>query len=317
MGRHATRQLVALAAAGLSACAVPVAPPVAVPPTPEEMAWFWVEPADLAGRDLFAGPWGPEHAPDPAAAFRFVARKKQGFFFFGSFSPGWTVEDPRGIEWSVKQGPESQAEVTASRLVWALGFHQPPVYFLEKWTLAGGPSPGEQTRGRFRPDLDALEKVGEWGWQSNPFRDTAAHRGLLVLMVMINNSDLKSSQNAIYDLKEARGGVRRWYLVRDVGHSFGETGKYRADRNDIVEFETEAFTKGVKDGKVEFNWSGFHGELLANLTPADVRWTCERLARLSDRQWQDAFRAGGYAPDLAERFIRRMKQKIAEGLALK
>jgi hypothetical protein len=134
---------------------------------------------------------------------------------------------------------------------------------------------------------------------------------------MLNNSDLKSSQNAIYDLKAPRDGVRRWYLVRDVGHSFGETGKYRADRNDIVEFETEAFTEGVEDGKVKFNWSGFHGELLADMTPADVHWTCERLGRLSDRQWQDAFRAGGYSPELAERYIRRMKQKIAEGLALR
>ena len=237
---------------------------------------------------------------------------------FAGFSPGYTVKGPDGIEWSAKQGPEAQAEVTASRLVWALGFHQPPVYYLEKWTLAGGTSAGEQTRARFRPELpEHLDKVGEWGWLSNPFRATAEHRGLIVLMIMLNNSDLKSAQNAIYDLKVAREGARRWYLVRDVGHSFGETGKFRADRNDIVEFETEAFTRGVEDGKVKFNWSGFHKELVSELTPADVHWTCERLSRLSDQQWRDAFRAGGYAPDLAERYIRRFKQKIAEGLALR
>ena len=38
--------------------------------------------------------------------------------------------------------------------------------------------------------------------------------------------------------------------------------------------------------------------------------------RLSDKQLSDAFRAGGYQPDLAARFIARMKQKIGEGLAL-
>ena len=42
-----------------------------------------------------------------------------------------------------------------------------------------------------------------------------------------------------------------------------------------------------------------------------------QLQKLTDEQWQDAFRAGGYAKDTADRFIRRMKQKIAEGLALK
>lgn len=314
MASGTTRSLALAAAAALSACAVPLAPPPAVAPTPDEMAQFWVEPADLAQRDLFAGPWGPAHAPDPDAAFTFVARKKQSFF--GKFSPGYDVRGPDGIEWSAKQGPEAQAEVTASRLVWALGFHQPPVYFLEKWKLAGGPTEGEQTRARFRPEIRGLAKVGEWGWQSNPFRATDAHRGLIVMMVMLNNSDLKSAQNAIYDLERPREGARRWYVVRDLGHSFGETGKFRADRNDIVEFETEAFTTGVEDGKVRFNWSGFHKELLSDLTPADVRWTCERLGRLSDRQWQDAFRAGGYAPELAERYIRRFKQKIAEGLAL-
>jgi hypothetical protein len=37
------------------------------------------------------------------------------------------------------------------------------------------------------------------------------------------------------------------------------------------------------------------------------------IARL---QWQDVFRAGGYAPQVAGRFIRRLKQKIEEGLAI-
>jgi hypothetical protein len=311
-----TRSLALAAAAALAGCAVPLAPPPAVAPTADEMAQFWVEPADLAERDLFAGPWGLELAPDPSASYRFKDKKKQGLL--GSFSPGYDVVGPGDIEWSAKQGPEAQAEVTASRLVWALGFHQPPVYYLEKWTLAGGPAPGEQTRARFRPDIKSkLDKVGEWGWQSNPFRATAAHRGLIVMMIMLNNSDLKSAQNAIYDLPTAREGARRWYVVRDLGHSFGETGKFRADRNDVVEFETEAFTTGVSNGKVKFNWSGFHKELVSDLTPEDVRWTCERLARLSDRQWQDAFRAGGYTPEIAERYIRRFKQKIAEGLALR
>ena len=316
MASTMTRSLALALGAALSGCAVPLAPPPAVPPTPQEMAQFWVEPADLAERDLFAGPWGPEYAPDPSAPYVFDEKKKQGIFT--GFSPGYTVNGPDGTEWSAKQGPEAQAEVTASRLVWALGFHQPPVYFLEKWTLVGGPNPGEQTRARFRPEhKKVLDKVGEWGWQSNPFRATPAHRGLMVMMIMLNNSDLKSAQNVIYDLKQPREGAQRWYVVRDLGHSFGETGKFRADRNDVVEFETEAFTKGVENGKVKFNWSGFHKELVSDLAPGDVHWTCERLGRLSDRQWADAFRAGGYDPALAERYIRRFKQKIAEGLALR
>lgn len=316
MASLTSRSLNIVAALALTyACAGPRSIPPPRPPTASELAQLWVEPVDLSGRDLFAGPWGLEHAPDPAASYTFKSRKKQGFF--SGFSPGYTVRGPGDVEWSAKQGPEAQAEVTASRLVWALGFHQPPAYFLERWTLSGGGKPGPQTRARFRPEIKALDKVGEWGWQSNPFMGTSAHEGLLVMMVMLNNSDLKSAQNVIYDLQGPREGAQRWYVVRDLGHSFGETGKFRADRNDVVEFETEVFTKGVVDGRVKFNWSGFHRELLADITPAEVHWTCERLARLSDRQWQDAFRAGGYDPVLAERYIKRFKAKIAEGLALR
>jgi hypothetical protein len=39
------------------------------------------------------------------------------------------------------------------------------------------------------------------------------------------------------------------------------------------------------------------------ITAGDVRWAGHLLARLTDRQWRDAFRAGGYVPELADRFI--------------
>jgi hypothetical protein len=278
---------------------------------PADMSQFWVEPEP--GRDLLLGAWGQEYAPD-AASFTFVEAKKQGFF--SGFSPGYTVTDSRGLEWSAKQGDEAQAEVTASRLVWALGFHQPPVYYLESWTLTGGPRPGPQTRARFRPEIPALQKVGRWSWHQNPFVGTAPYRGLLVLMAMLNNSDLKPDQNAVYNLQQPREGAQRWYMVRDLGQSFGETGAMRADRNDIVEFETERFILGVREGRVRFNWSGRWRELLQDIRPADVRWTCERLSRLTPKQWEDAFRAGGYDPALAERFIKRLREKIDEGLKL-
>ena len=69
--------------------------------------------------------------------------------------------------------------------------------------------------------------------------------------------------------------------------------------------------------KVKLEYHGRHQPLFQHVTPADVIWICDRLAALSDRQLEDAFRAGGYPKSLADRFIRRLKQKIAEGRALK
>src|SRR6266540_2502689 len=102
------------------------------PVDPAEVAQLWTEPADMEDRDLFAGPWGLEAAPKPDDVYSFVAEKK------GGFSPGYDVKSPDGTAWSVKMGPEAQTEVVASRLLWAVGFHQPPVYYLPQWTLVRG-----------------------------------------------------------------------------------------------------------------------------------------------------------------------------------
>ena len=57
--------------------------------------------------------------------------------------------------------------------------------------------------------------------------------------------------------------------------------------------------------------------LLKDITVADVQWICQRLAKLTDEQWRDAFRAAAYEPSVAERYIVKLKAKIQEGLAVR
>jgi len=52
------------------------------------------------------------------------------------------------------------------------------------------------------------------------------------------------------------------------------------------------------------------------LTAEDIRWTCARLSRFSNRQWHDAFRAARYDPAVAARFIHRLQEKVQMGLML-
>jgi hypothetical protein len=296
----------------LAACGTPaIRSTLPGAPTEAQMAQLWIQPE--ADRDLFEGVGGQRLAPDPAAAYTVIEIKR------GGFSRGYTVMGPGDREWSAKFPPEAGTEVVASRLFWGIGYHQPPIYLLQNWTAEKATSPNPQLPARFRekdPDLHGLEAGDSWSYYEKPFVGTRQMNGLLVLQAMLGNSDLKAEQNVIYSLEREHERAARWYVARDLGQTFGRTGMLDAPRGDVEVFEATPFIRGVENGHVRLEYRGRHRALFENIRPADVRWICERLDKLADRQWQDAFRAGGIDRAAADRFIRRMKQKIAEGLAL-
>jgi hypothetical protein len=288
-----------------------------MPPSEAPLAELWQEPSDLANRDLFDGPWGGEQAPDPDAVYTFVERKQQGT------NPGVTVEDPSGREWHIKQPPhnnqgaEGPTEVTLSRVLSAVGYHQPPVYFLPRVSIADAKGVAHvEPGGRFRLTEKSMKHLGTWSWQQNPFVGMRPYQGLLVMLMMFNSSDIKNENNALYDVRQHGTTVGRWYVVRDLGTALGETGRLAPQRGDPDIFEREPFITGVTDGFVQFNYHGWHQELFKRISTDDVAWASERLGQLSDKQWRDAFRAGGFAPAIASRFIARLHQKIADGRRL-
>jgi len=132
---------------------------------------------------------------------------------------------------------------------------------------------------------------------------------------MFNSWDLKNSNNTLYEFQNG-DRTETWYVVRDLGGSLGATGRRAPKRNNIEKFERHEFITGVNDGVVEFDYDGWHPDLLSRITVDDVLWASELLGGLSDQQWHDAFRAGGYAPGLAERFIRKLQANIGEGRSL-
>jgi hypothetical protein len=288
------------------------------PPTDPRIEELWVEPRDLATRDLYNGPWGAAHAPDPAAEYRFIAPKK------GGINPGMTVHDPMGREWRVKQPPntgrnaEGPIEVVLSRVLSAVGYHQPPVYFLPAFTVNDGKAVYRAPGGRFRLTLPGLKDVGEWKWLENPFVGTTPHYGLLVIMLMFNSSDLKDSNNTLYEYQHPDGSLReRWFVVRDIGTALGSTGRFAPVRGDPTVFERLGFIKRIENGFVEFHYNGRHQSLVDHrIEPAHVRWAAQLLSGLTPAQWHDAFRAGGYPPEVRERFINKLQSKIRDGLAL-
>lgn len=260
--------------------------------------------------DLFAGPFGSDHAPKPDVVYKLVERES------GGFSPKVDVRGPDGTKWGVKMGSEAQAEVTSSRIVWAVGYRQPPSYYLRQWRIADEDGVHAMGPGRFRPDLQEVDDRGSWSWHANPFVDTVQFRGLIVLMMILNSTDLKADNNQVYRVRGPGGASQDWYTVKDLGATLGETGRLRPRRNDVALFEKQRFITGVEDGRVRFAYRGGHRELIRNVSPADVGWICRRLRALTDQQWRDAFRAGGYDAATTERYLRKLNEKIAQGLAV-
>jgi hypothetical protein len=281
-------------------------------PTPAQMAELWVDPG-TAPRDLFAGPPANRHVR-PATDSRFSVVKRDT----GGFSITYRVRDDRGREWSVKLGPEAQPEVVASRILWGVGYHAVPSFFVERW-IAVDRAKGAMLGGsRFRPMDMGLKPRGEWSWQENPFVGTREYGGLLALMMILNSTDLKNQNNAMYDVVgEPREQARRWFVVKDVGASLGETGRMDPRRGYIDGFEREPFITGVENGFAVFAFRGRHQELIRHVRIADVRWVCERLQTLTERQWRDAFRAGHYSDEITARYVARIREKIAQGLELR
>jgi len=276
------------------------------------LAEFWQHPESIATHDLFYGPWGSERTPDPNVTYTLIERKQHGT------NPGVTVRDPLGREWHVKQPPhtdqgaEGPIEVTLSRVLSAVGYHQPPVYFLPSLTIKDAAGTHIEPGGRFRLTERSITAVDNWSWQQNPFVGMRPYQGLLVILMMFDSSDIKNENNMLYEVKEPGDGPKHWYVVRDLGTALGETGRLAPLRGNPDIFEREPFILNVTDGFVRFNYHGWHQELFKKVCPLDVAFAAEWLGQLSDRQWHDAFRAGGFATPVADRYIARLRQKIAD-----
>ena len=123
---------------------------------------------------------------------------------------------------------------------------------------------------------------------------------------------------------------RRRFIVRDLGASLGKTsyptwlkwlglrGFGQGSRNDVDGFEEQGFVLGVnEDSTVAFDYHGIHNDAGRQRdAPPTSGGRASCSSRLSDQQWNDAFRAGGFSPDHTSRYVRKIKTKLAQGLAL-
>ena len=213
-----------------------------------DISQLWQEPADLESRDLGLGPAANVPRPEDRT-FTFVKADQTGY------SPGYDVRDSNGTDWSVKLGTEAQTEVVVSRILWAIGFHQVPTYYVTdgRWTKGRRVIPGQPVSVpsfRIRRSL-ATGPGTRIRWRTR--NRSRACRGELI----VNNWDWKTSNNKIYEVVNPDGSTSRRYVVRDLGASLGKTGgpaltrllrcahRRRAIANNLEDFEQQGFIKSV------------------------------------------------------------------------
>jgi hypothetical protein len=296
---------------------------------------LWSEPSDLASRDLFNGPGGKNHAPG-SGPFTFIREDA------GGTNPKFIVIDAQGVRWVAKLGPEARAETAATRLVWAAGFFADEDYFVPTLHVRGLPAHlrrgGEfvstgGTVSNVRLERWRAKPAGRWRWRDSPFAGTRELNGLRVMMALINNWDLKDSNNAVYIVDDPgnRSLRKRVYVVSDLGSSFGTEGlslPRSRSKGNIASYTHSRFVRKVASGYVDFGvpetpnliylftpqeffprlrqrWIGRH------IPRSDVKWIGGILARLSDKQIRDAFRAAGYSPGEVNGFTETVRNRIA------
>lgn len=265
---------------------------------------LWREPADIATRDLYWGAGGEAMKPD-LSNVTFIEDKP------GGYSIKYVVSDGAGRKWITKRREESRPETVATRLVWAVGYYTDITYFVPRAEIKGK---GTFDNIRFEARPEGIKRLEEWKWSDNPFVGTRELQGLKILMVLINNWDLKDSNNEILFVRNEETGKNELrYIISDLGATFGKTGGvFTHTRNRPQDYVETKFITKVVNNIVYFDYHGKSGETLNNITIADAKWIGNLLSRLSDKQIKDAFRAAGYSPEDIDLLAGEVRSRINE-----
>ena len=273
---------------------------------------LWQRPDDVSTRDLYLGPGGAAMRPD-LRRITFIKEEK------GGYSKKYEVRDSSGREWVAKIGKEAQSETSAVRLLWGLGYVTEVNYLVPRVTI---PGKGTFTNVRFEARPENWKRVGEWKWKTNPFTGTQELQGLKIMMALINNWDLKDSNNEILKLRGNSGDELR-YIISDLGATFGHASttpilwRLTRSRNNPANYAKSNFFEKVKGDRVVLHFGGKNRGLMKDISIQDAQWIGSLLSQLSDRQIRDAFRAANYTPGQISLLASAVRERTNELLSLR
>lgn len=269
---------------------------------------LWEE-VNTASLDLYNGPGGEAMQPD-ISRVEFIKEDTQGH------NKKYRIKDAKGQIWVAKFGSEAQPETAAVRLLYGLGYKTEINYLVPTLTI---PGKGTFKNARLEARPDNVERLDEWKWKDNPFVGTNELQGLKIMMVFLTNWDLLDLQNKVLQVTN-NGVVEHHFVISDLGATFGKLGNnnlpffFRLGRktNDPGTWYEAGFVSGVKGGMIDFDFKGKGRGLMEGISVAHGRWLATRLAQLSDKQLNDAFRAANYSPDEIKLLREGVRERTAE-----
>ena len=277
---------------------------------PEGVPVLWREPSDITTRDLYWGPGGKELQPD-LRKVTFISKEK------GGYSTKYRVRDASGREWIAKLGKEAKGETAASRLMWATGYFADTNYLVPRVYVEGLNKTLENVRFGLRPK--DVKRIDGWQWDRNPFVGSRQLQGLKIMMALLNNWDLKDSNNKIAVARDKKiADNELHYFVADLGGSFGKVShiprflQFKPDRNNPKAYARSHLVNGTKGDRVDLHFRSKRGNLYKNISVDDVRWITGWLSRLNDRQIEDAFRSANYSPDESRMMTQAVRRRVRE-----
>lgn len=310
--------LLLAAATAASACASGGAGPLR-PAAPADAAFapvLWRDPGPVGKRDLFWGAGSEARAPRPP--FTFVEEE------FSGKNPKIVVKDGRGQTWDVKFGEEAHSEIAANRLVWALGYFVEQQYFVREGTIAGATRleragehvsrDGAFRNARFRLRDPATPRTDEeWTLKENPFVGTKEMSGLHILMTMVNNWDIDGARNnKVLRAPAGNGRAERWFLVSDLGATFGRMGGGRVTDHSkwtLDHFRRERFIEKVSGGMLDLAYDGYDSDI--DRVPLEhARWFAGLVTQLTETQLRRAFEAAGASAAETDGYTAKLLEKI-------
>ena len=260
------------------------------------------EPVDIKSRDLFRGPTSEGIVP-AVERMEFIGRQP------GGNNLKFRLKDANGREWVAKIADESQAEVAATRLLWAIGYKTEIDQIVRSLSIA---KVGNFKNARFEARPETIKRGVRWSWTNNPFVGTKEFDGLRLMMAFINNWDLKDENNIVI----TENG-KSYMMVSDLGSSFGKlahSSKSRAGRsvNKPEHFAEAGFIKSVENGVLVLDYRGKGENWLKGIKVENARWLADLLLQLSDKQISDAFRAANYDAEDVSLLTAAVKERIAQ-----